>query len=312
MPVEHRPSEEKRELPKVERITIADLAPEMPEIDGTAIILQRNAKDNRDPQSPLEMGALIPDAARAVERHTRESIDRMLRALPPEERGAVDFLVVAADTMLDTPIPGVKSHQKRAVATAAHVLAGIQASMTEYGLTPTQLLNKTGKPVELSSGKLRDLRMFEDTPEFVRFLTEKYGTGQAFWAAFENDDERAVREQMGAEGPDDIARRVEHYIALLMRAMTSYHHAHPERRVIVWAVSHYDTISPYVKKSIVGMEKTDYLPVDQGAGIVITVKQNETASTKIQGKMYPMTVSAEQPATRHTDAPTQLPPRPQT
>jgi len=133
--------------------------------------------------------------------------------------------------------------------------------------------------------------MFEDSPEFVHFLTDKYGTGQRFWEAYENDVERETREKMGAEGPDDIADRVKGYLQVLTRAMRSYHESHPKRKVIAWVESHYDTISPFLKRDVASLEKTDYLPVDHGAGIVINVGKDQGASTNIKGRRYDFSLS---------------------
>jgi hypothetical protein len=129
---------------------------------------------------------------------------------------------------------------------------------------------KTGKPIELSSGRLRDLRMFEDSPEFVQFLKNKYGSGKEFWVAYEVAKERETRLAMGAEGPEDIANRVDAYLKVVAKAMKSYTALHPGRRVVVWAVSHYDCISPYVKKQVAQLNETDFLdnyfPIEQGGG----------------------------------------------
>lgn len=278
--------EEKLMSPELKGITIEDIKPEIPELDGTVIILQRNAKDNRNPESSLEMGALVPEAAEQAKLHAKEFFSQIFRTIDPEERKTIDIWVIAADTKLDTPIQGAKSDHKRAVETADQVMSGIKEAMSEFSISDNQLLNKTGKPIELSNGKLKDLHMLEDSPEFVEFLKNKYGTDKNFWIAYENDDEKEIREQMSAEGPDDIANRIENYLKVVANAMESYHKYHPGRRIIAWIDSHYDTISPFVKLRVADMEKTDYLPVDNGAGIVINLSKDQKATTEIQGNKY--------------------------
>lgn len=272
---------------KVEKVTVEDLQPEKFRIGEVEIILQRNAKDNRDPNSPLEMGALVPEAAEKVHIRAQEFFDKTFAELG-EEAKTVDILIVAADTKLDTPVVGIKSEHKRAVETANEVISAVKKSMEKFSLSPEQLLNKTEKPIELSSGRLRDLRIFEDSPDFVQFLKDKYGPEKGFWVAFEVDKEKDKRLEMGAEGPEDIADRVDAYLKVVSRAMRSYVELHPGRRVIVWAVSHYDTVSPFVKKYVSGLDKTafhdEYLPIDQGAGVVMVVGEDGVARTKIQGK----------------------------
>ena len=121
---------------------------------------------------------------------------------------------------------------------------------------------------------MNDLHMLKDSPEFVEFLKNKYGTGHEFWKAYEDDSERKTREAMGAEGPDDIAKRVGEYMGVLANAMEQYHKQHPDRRVIVWVESHYDAISPFIKHAA-GMDNTDYLSVDNGAGVVVKLGKVE-------------------------------------
>lgn len=274
---------------KVERVTIDDLRPERFENGETEIILQRNAKDNRDPNSPIEMGALLPEAAEKVRQHAKKFFEDMFSMLG-EDAKITDILVVAADTKLETPIDGVKSHHQRAVETAEEVIVGLKEAMEAFSLEQKQLLNKSGKPIQLTSGRLRDLRIFEDSPEFVNFLKEKYGQLKEFWVAYEVDKEKEIRIKMGAEGPEDVADRIDSYLRVLANAAKAYEESHPGRKLIVWAVSHYDTISPYIKKHISQLDETsfhdDYLPVEQGAGIVMVADKQGNAETKIQGQKY--------------------------
>jgi len=51
-------------------------------------------------------------------------------------------------------------------------------------------------------------------------------------------------------------------------------------------VSHYDTISPFVKK-MTGMDtKKDYLPVDYGAGISLKIDKMGKITSKIKGQEF--------------------------
>ncbi|MDZ4385528.1 MAG: hypothetical protein U0944_03885, partial [Candidatus Moranbacteria bacterium] len=62
------------------------------------------------------------------------------------------------------------------------------------------------------------------------------------------------------------------------------HRANPGRRLIIWTVSHYDSISPFIKKNIAEMDMKSYLPVDQGAGISINIDNQGKATCVIQEK----------------------------
>jgi len=281
MNIENMPSE-----PKIEKITEADIRPEVPNLDETTLVLQCNIRDIRDPKSPLEMGSLLPEAAESARLKARGFFDKIIGSLKLKERNTIDFLIVASDTELITPMEEIKSDHKRALETADVVMEALKESMAAFSIERSQLLNRTERPVKLSSGRLQDLKMLKDSPEFVNFLKEKYGIGKEFWIAYEDDVERETREKMEAEGPDEISKRVDNYIRTVAKAIKLYHEKHPGRRVVVWAVSHYDAISPYIKSVIGRMKKTDYLPVDKGAGITIKVGKDLKATSTIQGNEY--------------------------
>lgn len=274
--------------PQLERITPADIKPVVPEDGGSVFILQRNAKDkdNRDlpKESPL-FGALDEGEAEVTEAWSKDYFDQIFKGLTPEERAKIDILIVAGNASLSMP-SGKNSPHKRSVETAEHILAGIKASMTEYGVNPNQLLNRTGKPMELTSGGLLDLKILDESPDFVKFLLDKYGDTKDFWVAYEEDRHKDIREQMGAEGPEDIADRVASYMATLDNAMKLYHQNHPGRKVIVLANSQYDSISPTLKKYVTGQPMETYLPVDYRGGVVFEVGEDGRMSAIVQEHKY--------------------------
>ena len=69
------------------------------------------------------------------------------------------------------------------------------------------------------------------------------------------------------------------------------HNAKPGHRLVIWAATHYDTISPYVKREIFGMAKDTPLAVDYGAGITIDISRDGRAKTKIAQTSYPMNLA---------------------
>ena len=158
--------------PKVEKITLADLKPQIPEAGGSVFALQRNAKDKENRKLPVDspdFGTLDKGEAEATQAQAKQFFDQVFADLSPEDRKTIDVLVVGADTTLNMP-GGKTSAHKRGLETAAHVLAGVQASMAENNTEPNQLLNKTGLPIEFTSGRLKDLKMMEESPEFVQFM----------------------------------------------------------------------------------------------------------------------------------------------
>lgn len=277
----------KEKLPELEKITSGDLKPIHLDEGESMITLQCNARDKRDTSlPPEEMGKLDEKAAKITEIQAEDFFNQYFETLNPEEQKTVDIFVVAADTKLDTPILGVKSERKRAVETAEHVIAGVKKALEKFKLSENQLVsqtNKNGEPTELS--ELVDLKIFKDSPEFVEFM-KIYGTGKDFWINFEEDAHKDTRLKMGAEGPADIANRVEKYLNVVTKAMESYHEYHPGKRGIFWIISHYDTISPYIKLCIASKKEEDALYVDKSAGIVIKADKEKNITTEIQGKKY--------------------------
>lgn len=278
--------------PSVEKIIAADIKPIIPQDNGSVFVLQRNAKDKDNRSLPVEsprFGTLDAGEAEATQAQSKDYFDQIFKDLSPEERAKIDILVVAGNASLRMP-NGKSSPHKRSVETAEHTLTGIKASMEEHGVDASQLLNKTGKPIELSSGRLIDLKMFDESPEFVNFLKDKYNYTQddplPFWEAYEDDREKVIRERMEAEGPKDIADRVGDYMATLDNAMKLYHQSHPGRKVIVIANSQYDSISPTLKKYVTGQSMGTFLPVDYRGGVTFEVGADGSMSTSLQGHEY--------------------------
>ncbi len=275
---------------RIEKITSADIKPESLEPGETSIVLQCNAKDDRRPEAP-DQGALIPEEATAERQIAYDYFKKLFESLPPEERSSVDILVVASDAVLTTET-GIKNKHKRAVESGEQVIAGLIQIMSELSVSQQQLLNTASspdgipRPIEISD--LKDLKMMDDSPEFVQFLIERYGTGRAFWTAYEEDTEKETRETMGVEGPLDIADRVAKITTLSALAAAEHHSTHPGRRLIFWEIGHYDNLSPFLKKYIAMMDdKTlldSYLAVDKKGGITIKLAADGKATTDLQGQ----------------------------
>lgn len=272
----------KGETVPIEKIETADIRPDVPELGGSTIILQRNAKDDRRPGSP-DFGALDEKAAELARIQAKEFFEKIFSSLTGEERGTIDIMVVASDATLVTPY--TKAIHKRAVETGVQVLSGLTEAMQNASVAEQQLLNNSanhGSVVEVS--ELKDLLMMEESPDFVEFLRSKYGTGVEFWNAYENDVEKETRLKMKAEGPDDIADRVNYALSLQAQIAREYHEANPGRRLIIWAISHYDSISPFAKKHVTNTDLNTYLPIEQGGGITIAIDKDGGATCTLKDK----------------------------
>lgn len=266
-----------------QRIERSDLEPIAFKLGETEIVLQRHGDYERAPESP-SLGSLTKSGAREIYTSAEDFFDKLLGTIPESERGSIDILVLASDTQY-------KGGGRRSMETAEQIMAAAKEKMAQFGMSKTQLLNISGNfhgdGGPRPESKLREPKMISDSPEFVEFLKEKYGDMTSdFWIAFEEDREREVREQMGAEGPDQIADRLSSIVEVLSRYSKSYHNKHPNRRLLIWAATHHDMISPYIKREVFGIDKEDALGVDYGAGLVINVDETGARKTKISGNEY--------------------------
>ena len=283
---------------EVKRITIEDLHPVVPSENGTVIAVMRNAKDDRSETAP-DRGALKPEAAQATYEHALAFFEGIVGSITETEKGSLDFLVVASDTTLITPV--ITAEHKRAVETADQVMRALKETMMKYSLPDEQLLNKSGQPIELESGRMTDLEMMKKNPEFVEELKKRHtkdGVFQefgkdGFWAEYEIDPQelQQLRAEMGnVEGHGDAGDRVHDYIRVLVRALALRHERHPGRRTVAVAVGHYDSLSPWLKRHVVNEDFPDFtqeLPIEQGAGVVLKIEPDSNyAETAIQGNPY--------------------------
>lgn len=250
-----------------------------PPDEGTHILLVRNASDSKNralPENSDDFGALDEGQAAQTAQETKETFDKILGLLSPEEKAKVDILVVASDASLHMP-DGKKSPHKRGVETAQAMMQGIRDSLAGNNVSENQLLNteaSQGKPVEVTG--LRDLRMLDESPAFVEYLKEKCkradGTVdyQQFWSDYESDTYREKRIELGAEGPEEIAKRVDDFLSVLQMASYEYHKGKPGRKLIIVGVTHYDSLSPYLKKRL-NFPMDKYFRVEYGGGVALTI-----------------------------------------
>jgi len=272
---------------KMEGITEKDLSREMPEKGGAEVVMLRHGKYIRDTKHE-QSGSLVEGEAANIYEQTLALLRSKFDGLLEEDRKDVTFLVVASDTSYGNA-KGMRSFE-----TAAEVSRAIRDIIQEYGLSPSQFLNiRSKRSREAESAQpainktIREPQMFENSPEFVAFLKEQYG--DRFFAAFESESEylKGVREKMGAEGVEDILERYSKFMDILRNFSDVRHEKNPNERLLIFPVSHYDTISPYVKEKIMRLDtKEYYLPVEYGAGVSINIDPKGVASSVVGGRKY--------------------------
>lgn len=268
---------------KYEKIKTFDL--KVPNDDETSLILLRNIKDNRSLEEG-EYGALVPESVEQALEKFENNFDEMFESLSPEDREKLDFWVIGSDFKMMLPDGGVSEH-RRGYETAEVVIEALKKSMEKNKVASDQLLNESasgGAPTE--APELKDLRAIDESPQYIDFLRKKYPGDVEFWDAYEGDVEKETREEMGAEGPDEIADRMKDYLTMATNLSNKFHSANPERKLMIIAASHYDSISPYLKRHVADMDKDVYLPIDNASGVTFQIDKESNAKTKIHGKEY--------------------------
>jgi len=248
---------------------------------STEIVLQRHGKYERNTESDT-VGDLTPEAVELETESARQYFAGLISSTPEAERGTLNVLFVASDT-------GYAGGGQRSYETTSIAQRVAEQLFAENGIPQENILNITpdleNQPMVIP--ELREPQMFEQSPNFVEFLQQKYGgLGKDFWIAFEEDTERETRLSMDAEGPDEIADRLRSAVALLANWSVSFHQQEPNSRLVIWAGTHYDTISPFVKRDVLHQDKTAPVFVDYGGGIVLDIDQSGQVSTSVANQQY--------------------------
>ncbi len=272
---------ESREQIVDSKITAKDIDREIPEVDSTKIIIQRHERYIRTEEDVGEgeiLGGLSKESTQKAYDQTKEIVEEMLSGIDDPEN--VEFLVVGSNTTH-------RGGGQRSIETAEQVLKAIREVAEEKGLDADQIINNRSRSKEVAKIARTQAPRFDSSPEYFDFLAEKYGAvTQKFWQAFEEDTHKEERLGFGAEGPDEMDERFSDYLHTLSLFSERYHGKNPKKRLIIWSASHYDTVSPYVKRHVTKTDPDQYLAVDYGAGVSIDVDKNNNATSNFRGKEY--------------------------
>lgn len=233
----------------------------------SAVVLQRHEKYERDKDSE-RAGSLCPEVLEAAQQRARRFFDELLSQEGQDET-AVFF--VSSDTRY---AKGYRSMETAQIAQAAAVEAmldlGVEPSERIINLHPdfnTSHFEAMGLPVRPDS-KVAEPKIFDDSPGYLEAMEAKYGNFVDAMAAHERDAEPELRQSFDAEGVQDVLARTKKSLSLLKRYAGAFHASNPNKRLLIWVASHYDTISPLVKDSY-QLDFDQHLPVDYGGGVTI-------------------------------------------
>lgn len=243
----------------------------------SAIVFQRHGKYERDKTSE-QSGSITSDAVEDLTASGQAFFNELLANEPnPED---VMVLFVSSDTKYGQGYRSMETAQiAEDAAIAAFSSTGLDPRTQIINLSPsfkTHVFDETGQRIR-SDPKIHEPE-FLDNEGYVQFLKDKYSDGNSLtpraWAMHEMDADKEAREEHGAEGVHDIVSRTKKSLSILERYSKIFHANNPGKKLVIWAASHYDTLSPLVKDAT-GSDFGDYLPVDYGAGITIELKNGE-------------------------------------
>jgi hypothetical protein len=285
VPLHRQPSEETLAYNAAGTIRLGREAiyPEQMFAGETEIVLQRHGKYIRETGNP-SAGWLTPQGILQQLDISQTYFSQLLRQVPEDEQDNVHALFVTSDT--NYAGIGQRSYQTTEIAQLA-----AERIFQRRGLWLPNILNIS--PDSTSQGNprimpaLREPQMFEQSPEFVDFLRNKYGDlSLGFWKAFEEDTERKTRQRLHAEGPDEIADRMRLALGALVHYSENFHDQTPDSRLIIWAGTHHDTISTFIKREVLRKNKSVPVMTDYCGGAVIKIDQKGKATTRIAGGQY--------------------------
>lgn len=250
-----------------------DLTLKLPELGGTVVILQRNAEDSEQTE------------ARDFARTTFEAF---LSHLTDEERGALDVLVVASDPRLGIRnIP--QTELQTAIETGKEVLQSLKEVMQKNGLKDGQLINTTasaeGGVVEIS--EIKSARIINASMELGEFLEAKVKeTGEDLWMVYETDKYANEREVARVESAAEVADRLEQFLTFVGGA-ANYHVANPNRRLLFWAVTHFDVAHSYLQRVVKDLNEVRELPLmEHLGGFILVIDKDGHAVVSVKDKTY--------------------------
>ena len=282
------------EQPKVSKVEKEDIV--IPELQTgeTSIVFQRHGKYDRDRDSETA-GSVTPENAQELFDYDKDTFDKLFA----QEDTYVLF------TSSDTQYAGKGF---RSLETAEIAQKAAEESIVEAGLNPNERIinfnpdfvtarhDETDQDIRPLAG-IREPQIFNPRDaDYLRHLQETHGYMDADaktgispkgWAFHEFDGEREAREKTDAESEDELITRTKKTLAILERYARVWHANNPNKRLVIWAASHYDTISPLVREAdgVLREENGDladaYQPVDYGGGVVINLPASQEDSISL-------------------------------
>jgi hypothetical protein len=248
-----------------------------PQPGGSLIISQRH--DNYDRKT----GHLTEEGKKHAVETSRKTITDIIEQIPENERKDVQVIVIASPTR--------KNEGQRSMETADLVIKTTKEAFNKFGIPEENVLTDNPRPEE----NITEPKMMDSGKGLRRFLEEEYGEGLKFWKAYEEDVHKEERIKMGEEGPIEMSDRFAHFMNVLGRYSRYFHSKNKEnpKRLILWNVSHYDTITTYFKNHVASIPQVEHVSVDYSGGISIVIDPENKTSITVNNKTYPVELTQQ-------------------
>ena len=193
---------------------------------------------------------------------------------------------------------------KRCVETTNIAMEAIKSFFKENNIPTSHIIN-LNEALNYNSSihenrQLVEPKMFTDSTGYLEYLKEKHGgINLDFWIDFEEDNSQEKRQELGAEGPDEIVDRATFYINVLKRYAKIFHQKFPKSRLIIWCGTHYDVISPLLKQKALNYDKEDIVKVEYCGGISFLIDKANNIMVNINGVNYPFDSQYNKQLHRH-------------
>lgn len=243
----------------------------------TQIILQRHCSYDKTNGNLLNVSKTYQE----------ELVLQFLKALEHQDLNNTYFLFLASNTV------NLNSEFKRCVDSTNIAMDLIQSFLESKGVNKSYIINLDDNlnydAQVKQTNNFSEPSMFVDRKGYLEFLKKKNnGMNEKFWIDFEEDRYKDVREELNAEGPDEIVARGVYYINVIQKFSRYFHIKKPNSKLIVWCGTHYDLISPLAKQTIFGYDKSDIINVDYCGGISLKIDELNNILANVNGHYYPI------------------------
>lgn len=271
-------------------VTNEAITPAVKESD-TQFIIQRHCDYER------LNGGLKKDSVYDEIKLVSSFMQQLTDELSQDELQNTYFLLIASDTESNNGF-------KRGLATMEVVRETIKLFCRKAGIPSIKIINEMnetnygGKIKE--SRHLEEPRIFTDNKGFYEYLVAKHGgVNRNFWIDYEGDHEKAQRESLGSEGPDEIVDRGLAFLNYLKRYSELFHNEFPNSKLIIWCGSHYDLISPLAKREILKVGKDEQVSVDYCGGLSFTIDCENKVIVNLNGTNFLFESLENKPPRQH-------------